>query len=146
MHEYPNSRSRGLPPSVHHSRLVAPIVDAADRSAERVEALIDALVASLDLPDVVDEAGSFGAESGEEQRHSGSDVGRFEERSAETGWAVNEGTMRVAEHDSGAHRRQLVDEEHARLKHLFVHEDQTLALCRSDDRDRHRIGRESRPG
>src|SRR6267143_3923125 len=139
MRESPNSRSRGLLPSVHHSRLMSAVVDASDRSAEGVEALIYPLVAALDLPDVVDEAGSFGTEGGKEQRHSRSDVGRFEERSAQPGRPVDERTVWITEYDAGAHRRQLVDEEHARLEHLFVHEDEPFALRRCHDRDRHRI-------
>src|ERR1700675_2266157 len=139
MRESPNSRSRGLLPSGPHSRLLAPIVDASDRSAKCIEALIYALVAALDLSDVVDEAGSLRAEGGKEQRHPCSDVRRFEERAAKTRWAVNQRPVRVTEHDARAHRRELIDEEHARLEHLFVHEDEPLTLRRRHDRDRHRI-------
>src|SRR3954466_3568583 len=64
--------------------LVSTIVNASNRCAERVETLVDALVAALDLPDVVDEARALGAESGQQHRHAGPDVGRFEERSPET--------------------------------------------------------------
>ena len=54
--------------------------------------------------------------------------------------------MRVTEYDPRAHAHQLVDEEHARLEHLLMHEDDPLALRRGDDRDRHQVGRERGPG
>jgi hypothetical protein len=54
--------------------------------------------------------------------------------------------VRIAEHDPRAHADQLVDEEHARLEHLLVHHHHAVALGRGDDRDRHHVGRERRPG
>src|SRR5689334_2681448 len=124
---------------------VSTVVNAGDGSAECVEAFIDALIAALDLADVVDEAGSLGAQCGEQHRHTGADIGRFEEGATQTCRAVDEGAVGIAQHDAGSHRRELIDEEHPRLEHLLVHHDQAFALCRSDDRDRHCISRECRP-
>ena len=59
------------------------IVNASDGGAECVKAFVDALVAALYLPDVVDEAGSFGAQRRQQHRHSRADVGRLEERATQ---------------------------------------------------------------
>jgi alpha-L-rhamnosidase len=53
--------------------------------------------------------------------------------------------VRIAQHDAGAHADQLVDEEHARFEHLFVHQDQPIALRGRHDGDGHEIGGECRP-
>src|SRR5687767_1967396 len=53
--------------------------------------------------------------------------------------------MRVAEDDARTHRDQFVDEEHPRLEHLLVHQHESLALGRRDDRNRPGVGRERRP-
>src|SRR5579872_764545 len=53
--------------------------------------------------------------------------------------------MRIAKNDPRAHADQFVDEKHARLEHLFVHQDETLTLRCGDDGDRHEVGWERRP-
>ena len=53
--------------------------------------------------------------------------------------------MRIAQHDPRAHAHELVDEEQARLEHLFVNENHPRALRRGHERDRHRVRRERRP-
>ena len=53
--------------------------------------------------------------------------------------------MRIAQDDARTHPDQLVDEEHSRLEHLLVHQDQPAALRRCDDRDRHEIRGKRRP-
>src|SRR6266550_4421872 len=145
MREFPNSRNRGSLPSEPHSRSVPAVVNAGDRSAKRIQTLVNSLVSALDLSDVVDEARSLSTERCQQHCHSGSDVWRFEKCAAEPRRTMNKRTMRIAENDSCAHRREFVDEEHARLEHLLVHENQPLALSRGHDCDRHRIGRERRP-
>src|SRR3954469_22105941 len=126
-------------------KLVAAIVNASDRRSESVESLVDALVAALDLADVVDEARTLGAKRGEKHRHAGADVRRLEERATEARWTVDERAVRIAKDDARTHRRQLVHEEHSRLEHLLVHQDDPFALRGGNDRDRHRIRREGRP-
>src|SRR5450759_823481 len=125
--------------------LLAAIVDASNRGTERVQALIDALVAALDLADVVDEARTFGAQCREQHCHSRADVRRLEERAAQARRPVYQRAVRIAEHDARAHGGPLVDAEHARLEHLLVHENESLALRRGDDRDGHRVRGERRP-
>src|SRR6476469_2758265 len=94
-------------------KLVASVVNAGDRGSEGVETVVDAFVSALDLTDVVDEAGALRAESGDQHRHAGADVGLFQERAPQARWSVDERAMRIAEHDARAHRRELVDEKHA---------------------------------
>ena len=54
--------------------------------------------------------------------------------------------MRITQDNPGPHRNQLVDEEQAAFEHLLEHQNNALALCRRHDGNRHRIGRERRPG
>ena len=96
--------------------------DSSDPSAERVETLVDALVAALDLAGVVDRARALRAQRGQEHRHSGANVRRLDRRSAQRRGSRNERTVRIAQHDARPHADQLVDEEHSRLEHLFVEE------------------------
>src|SRR4026209_1938844 len=97
--------------------LLSTVVNSSDRRAEGVEPLIDALVAALDLADVVDEARTIRAECGPQHSHSGAHVGGFEEGATKPRGAVYQRPVRVAKDDTSAHRRKLVDEEHARLEH-----------------------------
>src|SRR5437867_3970605 len=125
--------------------LMTSIVNASDGGAQCVQAFVDALVAALYLPDIVDEAGSFGAQGRQQHRHSRADVGGLEECAMQPCGAMDQRTVRVAENNARTHSGQLVDEEHSRLKHFFVHQYEPLALGRGDNRDGHRIGRERRP-
>src|SRR6266480_3922864 len=125
--------------------LVAPIVNPCDRSAERVQPLVDALVTTLDLADIIDEARAVRTEGGQQHRHSGADVGGLEEGAAQSRGTVDERSMWIAEDDACAHGGKLVDEEKAGLEHLLVHEDEALALRRRYDCDRHRVRGERRP-
>src|SRR4051794_29357065 len=49
-----------------------------DLGAEGAQPLVDALVAPLDLPNVVDRARAVGRECREEHGHAGADVGRLD--------------------------------------------------------------------
>src|SRR4051812_43964136 len=93
-----------------------------DLGTEGAQPLIDALVAPLDLPDVVDRAGTVGREGGEEHGHAGPDVGRLDGAALERTGAGDDGPVRIAEHDAGAHADQLVHEEKPRLEHLLEHQ------------------------
>src|SRR5204863_1514921 len=77
----------GLFSNVHRGRLLAgghrerrssgaALVHSLDLRAELAEALVDSLVAALDLADVVDGALALGAQRGKQHRHAGSTVGR----------------------------------------------------------------------
>ncbi len=65
---------------------------------------------------------------------------------AEPGGPRDDGPVRIAEHDPGAHADQLVDEEEPRLEHLLEDQHHPLALGGGHHGDRHRVGREGRPG
>jgi hypothetical protein len=47
---------------------------ALDARAQIAQALVDALVATVDLPDIADLAATFGAQRREQHRHAGADV------------------------------------------------------------------------
>src|ERR1700730_4540212 len=108
--------------------LLTAIVDPGECGPDRIQTLIDALVAALDLADVVDEAGSIGAERREQKGHSSPNGRRLEACAAQPRRAVDQRVVGVVKDDSRAHGGELVDEEHARLEHLFVHENESFAL------------------
>src|SRR5688572_10989436 len=121
------------------------LLDARDLRAKGAKSLVDALVSSLDLTNVVDRAGATRAECSEQHGHPGADIRRFHGGPTQRRGPGHQRAVRVAEHDARAHPDELVDEEHPRLEHLLVHQDEALALRGGDDRDRHDVGRERRP-
>src|SRR3954454_16592037 len=90
---------------------------ALDSGNEVPQALVDALVAAVDLPDVADLRTPLGAQRGEQDRHPGTDVRGLDALTAQAAGAVDDRAVRVAQGDVGAHQDELVDEEHARLEH-----------------------------
>src|SRR5687768_5541427 len=89
----------------------AAVLDADDLGAQRVEALVDALVSALDLRHVVDDALAVGRQRRGEHGHPGADVGGLERRTAKPRGARHQRAMRIAEDDARAHADQLVNEE-----------------------------------
>src|SRR5690606_26780626 len=73
------------------------VVTSLDVGPEGAQAGVDLLVAPLDLPDVVDRAGSFRREGGEEHRHPGPDVGRLHRAAPQRCRPADDGPVRVAE-------------------------------------------------
>src|SRR3954453_206524 len=102
--------------------------DALDRGAQLAQALVDALVAAVDLADVADLGPALGAQRREHDRHARPDVRGLDPRAAQAARPVYERAMRVGDEDVGAHRDELVAEEQARLEHPLVDEDLALAL------------------
>src|SRR5260221_6904529 len=90
-----------------------------DPRSQCVQTLVDALVAAVDLVDVVNDALAFGAERGQEQGHAGADVGAGDLRAGETIAAHDDGAVRVAEDDTGTHLDQFVGEEQAEVEPLL---------------------------
>src|SRR5690242_19269389 len=117
-----------------------------DLRSQRPQALVDPLVAPLDLPHVADHRFAFGRQGREQHRHAGADVGALDLPAAQLRGTGDHGAMRIAEHDACAHADQLVHEEEARFEHLLEDENRALALRRDYDRDRHQVGGERRPG
>src|SRR5882757_9949106 len=54
-----------------------------DLCAERVQPLLDPLIAALDLDGIVDGGGALGANRGQQHRHAGADIGRGYRRAAQ---------------------------------------------------------------
>src|SRR5258708_16776593 len=67
-----------------------------DPRAEGVEALLDPLIAAIDLIDVLDHALTLGAERGEEEGHAGADGGAGDLRAIEPAAPDDDGPVRVA--------------------------------------------------
>src|SRR5690242_10453291 len=111
-------RNRRALPRRRWNSPLAPVLHALDLGAEGAKALIDALVAALDLTDVVDHALPLCAKRGEQNGHTRSDIGGLHIPAAELRGTDDDRAVRIAENDSSTHADQLVDEEHARLEHL----------------------------
>src|SRR5579859_6732631 len=99
-----------------------------DPSAQWIQSLLDPLVSAIDLMNVVDHALALGAERGQQQGHSGADVGAGDVRAGESIPADDDGAMRITENDARTHGDQLVGEEEPRLEHLFENHDRSLGL------------------
>src|SRR5207247_723190 len=97
------SRARSCPSCCSSASLTALPLDALDVRAERAQALVDALVAAVDLADVPDRRGSLGAEAGDQHRHARADVGARQPLTVEPGRAADHGPVRVAEDDPRTH-------------------------------------------
>ena len=85
---------------------------------------------------------ALGAEGGDHHRHPRPDVGALESLSEELCGACDDGTMWVAEDDSGSHRDQLSTKKEPAFEHLLEHEHGAGRLGRSDDCDRGQVGGE----
>src|SRR5205823_73010 len=97
--------------------------DALDARPEPAQALVDALVAAVDLPDVADRGRALGGEARNEHGHSRADVRALHALAVELRRPADHDAVRVAEDDPGAHSDELVHEEQAALEHLLEHED-----------------------
>src|SRR5215218_4214443 len=110
------------------------------------QALVDALVAPVDLAHVADDRLAVGGEGGHQQGHAGADVGRLQPLPVQRGGAVDDHPVGVADDDPGPHADQLVHEHQAVLEHLLEDQHGPPGLGGDRDRDRGQVGRERRPG
>src|SRR5262245_36478331 len=93
-------------------------LDAPDASAERPQALVDTLVALVDLMDRADRRAALGAQAGEQHRHAGADVRALHPLAEQLRRPADDDAVRVAQDDPRAHRDELVGEEEPALEHL----------------------------
>src|SRR5829696_9285372 len=101
---------------------------ALDPRAKRGEALVDPLVAAVDLAHVADLRHTLGAQRGDQHRHAGADVGRLEPLAAQPRRAGYHRPVRIAEDNVRAHVHQLVGEHQPVLEHLLEDQDRSLRL------------------
>src|SRR5262249_59294034 len=81
-----------------HTDSVEPLaLGALDRRAEPLQALVDPLVATVDLADVADRRASLCAEGGDQHRHAGTDVGALEALAVQPGGTGDDDSVWVAE-------------------------------------------------
>src|SRR5881628_1809968 len=81
--------------------------DGLDASAHRGELAHHVLVAALDVPRVAQQALTLGAESGDDERGAGPDVGNRQLGPAQTRRPVNDGVQASFDGDARAHLDQL---------------------------------------
>ena len=135
---------RGLPELTRGRARVAR--DALDAGAEIAQALVDALVAAVDLADVADLAAPSAASAAISIAMPGADVGADSTRSpCSARGPADDRAVRIAQRDARAHEHELVGEEQAVLEHLLEDQDRALGLGRERDGDRGQVGRERRP-
>src|SRR5439155_26243279 len=92
---------------------------ALDVRAELLEALVDPLVAAVDLTDVADLRLAIGAQRRDEHGHAGADVGALHARAVKPARTAYHRAMGIAQQDPSAHVHELVHEEEAVLEHLL---------------------------
>src|SRR4051812_28284159 len=92
-------RSRRRARTARRSSRLPAFLHAFDLRAESTEAFVDALIAALDLPDIIDGALTLGAERGEKNRHAGANVGALDLRSAQSRRTHDNRAVRIAEDD-----------------------------------------------
>src|SRR5919205_3189401 len=117
-----------------------------DAGPQRGQAVDEVLVAALDELDVVDLAASRGGQGGQGQRGARAQVGAVDRAALQLRRPGDDAAVRVAQHDAGAHRHELVDEEHAPLVHPVVHEGGAGGLRGQHDDGRGQVGGEAGPG
>ena len=110
--------------------------DALDAGAECPEALVDPLVALVDLVDRPDRRLALGAEARDQHRHPGADVRALHPLAVQPRRPGDDRTVRVAEDDPRAHRDELVREEQPVLEHLLEDQHRPARLRRDGERDR----------
>src|SRR5439155_14006382 len=145
------TRARPSPPRMTRTPLWRVVgtglrLDALDVGAEPAQALVDPLVAPVDLADVADRGETLRAEAREQHRHSGADVGARQPFAVQLRRAGDDDPVRVADDDPRAHVHQLVDEEKPALEHLLEDEHRPSRLRRDHDRDRRQVGGKGGPG
>src|SRR5258708_24941893 len=86
---------------------------ALDTSAQIAQALVDALVATVDLADVADLAAPLGAERREQHRHAGADVRRLNALAAQPARSCDDRPVGVAHDAVSAHQDLLFGEDQA---------------------------------
>src|SRR6185437_6522509 len=79
-----------------------------DAGAELAQALVDALVAAIDLANVAALRAAVRAEGRQQHRHAGPDVGRLDSLSAQAAGDGDDRPVGIAHDDVGAHQDQLV--------------------------------------
>src|SRR5918999_727683 len=119
---------------------------ALDARAQRAQAVVDPLIAAVDLADVGDLGGAVRAERGDEQGHARADVRAREALAVKTARAADDRAVRVADDHPSAHGDELVDEEQAVLEHLLVDQHQPLCLGGEREGDAGEVGGERGPG
>src|SRR5439155_1665574 len=106
----------------------AAVFDSFNLGSQCPQPLVDALVAALDLADVVDRGLPLGGERRQQHRHAGADVGTFDHTTAQRRRPGDDGAVRIAQHDAGAHADELVHEEQPRLEQLLENQQQPCTV------------------
>ncbi len=120
-----------------------------DMCAQGVEAAFDVFVAAVYLLDVVYGGGALGAHGGKEHGNTGADIGAHKACGLQGDamiMADDNGAVRIAEDDLGAHVYEAVNEEQPALEHLLVDEDAAFALGGYDQHHGQKVRGEAGPG
>ena len=108
-----------------------------DLCSQRIEAVLNVLVASVYLFDIADEAGAIGTHGGYQQGDTSTDIRTRHPAAMQLALAVvtyDDGTVGVAENNLCPHIYQSVHEEQSTLEHLLVEQHSAAALCSYHDK------------
>src|SRR5918995_1635239 len=93
------TRPEGTRPA---SLLTRPLpIHALDLGSQGAQPFINPLVTTLDLPHIVDSAATFGGQGGEQHRHAGADVRRFDRAAFKRRGTRDHSAVRVAQNNAG---------------------------------------------
>ena len=124
------------------------LINAGDFGTQRIEALVDVLVAAVDLLDVVDDGCTVGRHGCDQEGYPCANVWRGHFDATEGVLAIQPdhcSAVRVTEDDLCAHVDQFVYKEQAGFKHFLVYEHGSLRLSSGHQDDGQEVRREARP-
>ena len=107
------------------------VADTGNLGTQRIEAMLDILVTTVYLSDILDTAGTVGTHGSTQQGDTGTDIRTRHPASTQLDFMVltyHHGTMRIAEDDLCTHIYQLIYEEETALEHLLMEKHTSASL------------------
>ena len=117
--------------------------------AKRIQAIVDILIATVDLGDIAYLARAFGRHGRQQQSNARTDVGRQHTVGLQSVFVVktdHDSTVRIAQHYLCTHIDQTVDEEQTALEHLLMYQHRAATLRGHYEHHRQQVGRQPRHG
>ena len=110
--------------------------------------MLDILVTTVYLSDILDTAGTVGTHRSNQQSDTCADIRTAHSAGTQPDLMVmphNHGTMRIAEDNLCTHIYQLIYEEEPTLEHLLMEKHTATSLGSHHDEHRKKVWRKSRP-
>ena len=127
------SGNEQLPLVIHISNQIL-LLQSCNLGTQSIKAGVDITIAAVNLLDVLDCACALGAHGGDEQCHSGANIGRGHCRSSQVYRVVvayDRSSVWVAQDNLGSHIDEFIYEEESALEHFLVNQYRTFCLSRN---------------